>query len=243
MIPLFKSHYSIGRSILTFEEDSPRSITKLASDSELEEIIVVEDSLIGFLEARKAAKNAGLKLRFGLRISLSNNTSNQEECNHKIIVFAKNSDGCKRLNKIYSNAFVSNNGVLPESFLKQIWSEDSLKIAIPFYDSFIFNNTMFFSTCTPDLSFTNPTFLIEDNLLPFDHLIKEEVLAYCHKNKYETQLSKSIFYSNEEDFSAYQTYKCICNRMFKARTLDCPNFEHQGSDQFSFESWKRDVVS
>ena len=132
---------------------------------------------------------------------------------------------------------------MDESFLRELWSDEHLKLAVPFYDSFIFNNTMHFSTCTPDLSFTKPIFFIEDNNLPFDHLIKEETEAYCKKNKYKTEKVKSIFYANEEDFSAYQAYKCICNRGFKARTLDCPNFDHQGSDQFSFESWRREVTT
>ena len=243
MIPLFKSHYSIGRSTLTFEQESERSIIDLATKSELKELVVVEDSLIGFLEARKAAEKAGMELRFGLRISMSNNPTQKEECEHKIVVFAKNSEGCKKLNQIYSNAFVEGGGVLDENFLRDLWSDKHLKLAVPFYDSFIFNNTMHFSTCTPDLSFTKPIFFIEDNNLPFDSLIKEETEAYCKKNKYKTEKVKSIFYANEEDFSAYQAYKCICNRGFKARTLDCPNFDHQGSDQFSFESWRREVAT
>jgi len=243
MIPLFKSHYSIGRSILTLEQDTDRSILSLARDAELEEVVLVEDSLIGFLEARKAFDEEGRKLRFGLRVEISNNPTQSEDCKHKIIVFAKNSMGCQKLNLIYSNAFVETGGVLDENFLREVWSDDDLKLAIPFYDSFIFNNTMHFSTCTPDFSFTSPVFLIEDNNLPFDRLVKEEIESYCSKNKYTTQQAKSIYYPTEKDFSAYQSYKCICNRGFKSRTLDCPNFDHQGSDQFSFESWRKEVVT
>ena len=241
MIPLFKSHYSIGRSILTFEKDTDRSILSLARDAELEEVVLVEDSLIGFLEARKAFDEEGIKLRFGLRVTLSNNPAQAEDCKHKIIVFAKNSTGCQKLNQIYSNAFVGQEGVLDENFLREVWADEDLKLAIPFYDSFIFNNTMHFSTCTPDFSFTTPVFLTEENDLPFDSLIQEEIESYCSKNKHATQKVKSIYYPTEKDFSAYQTYKCICNRGFKAKTLDCPNFDHQGSDQFSFESWKTEL--
>jgi DNA polymerase III alpha subunit len=243
MIPLFKSHYSIGKSILTFEEDSERSIVSLARDAALEEVVVVEDSLIGFLEARKAVENQGLDLRFGLRVSVSNNPTQTEECEHKIIIFAKDSIGCKKLNQIYSNAFVKGGGVLDEQFLKEVWEDKHLKLAIPFYDSFIFNNTMNFSTCTPDFSYADPTFFIEDNGLPFDDLIGHEVDLYCDKNCHDIVETKSIFYKNKDDFSAYQAYKCICNRGFRARTLEAPNFDHQGSDQFCFESWRQAVAT
>ena len=47
----------------------------------------------------------------------------------------------------------------------------------------------------------------------------------------------------KEDFSAYQTYKCICNRGFKARTLDCPNFDHQGSIQFLLKAGGKKVTT
>ena len=49
MLPLFKSHYSIGKSILTlnhpdkFEEGGPDSIFKIAQDHDLEQVILVED--------------------------------------------------------------------------------------------------------------------------------------------------------------------------------------------------------
>jgi DNA polymerase III alpha subunit len=245
MISLFKTHFSIGKSILTLEENSKRSAISLALESGLKEFVLVEDSLIGFLEARKAAKNSGLDLRFGLRILMDNNLlsgpieNKRDICSHKVIIFSKSSHGCKLLNKIYSNAFSECNGVLNEGFLRKIWEEEHLKLAIPFYDSFIYNNTISFANCTPNIDFTKPSFFIEDNGLPVDFLIKSEVELYCQKNSLESIKAKSIYYPNYSDFLAYQTYKCICNRGFKARTLDCPNFDHQGSDQFCFEDWKK----
>lgn len=246
MIPLFKTHYSIGRSILTLEEVSDqtkkRSVFALAQDAGLKEVVLVEDSLIGFLEARKKCKEYDLDLRFGLRISVSNSPDSDTDCQHKLVIFAKDSEGCKLLNKIYSNAYAYGNGVLNEDFLRENWKDQHLKLAVPFYDSFIFNNVMSFANCTPDLSFTKPTFFKEYNELPFDGMVDAEIDLYCKKNKYETARTKSIYYKNNIDFAAYQTYKCICNRGFKARTLDCPNFDHQGSNQFSFESWKKELA-
>ena len=118
-----------------------------------------------------------------------------------------------------------------------MWSEEDLTLAIPFYDSFIFKNTLHFCSCIPDFSFCKPTFFLEDNHLPFDLIIREKVFEYCKKNNYPTEETKSIFYETKEDFEAFQTYKCICSRRFKQRTLSVPNFDHLASPEFSFESY------
>ena len=55
MLPLFKSHFSTGRSILTldspdkFVDGGPDSIFKLVKDNDLEEVILVEDSSIALM--------------------------------------------------------------------------------------------------------------------------------------------------------------------------------------------------
>ena len=163
-------------------------------------------------------------------------TKNKDES--KVIVFAKNGNGCKVLNRIYSLAFTEGSGRIDYKNLKKLWSDKDVLLAIPFYDSFIFKNNMSFSNCTPDFSFTSPTFFIEDNSLPFDRIIEKEVRKYCGKeNKIEKV--KSIYYKNKDDFAAFQTYKCICNRTFSKgdKGLTNPRLEHCGSTEFSFESW------
>jgi hypothetical protein len=89
----------------------------------------------------------------------------------------------------------------------------------------------------PDYSYINPTFLIEDNKIPFDYLIENRVKNYI-KDKYETAKVKSIFYANKKDFKAYLTFRCINNRS----SLDKPNLDHMCSDEFSLESWKEAQV-
>ena len=158
---------------------------------------------------------------------------------HKLIVFARNNEGCKLLNRIYSAAFTEGDGCLDTSTLKKLWNNSKVKLAVPFYDSFIFQNTMLYSTCVPDFSFTTPTFLIERNGLPFDSLIEEGVKAYCASHSFPTAHAKSIYYNKTEDFEAFQTYKCICSRSFTGRnaTLSKPQLDHCGSNEFSFDSW------
>ena len=118
--------------------------------------------------------------------------------------------------------------------LKKLWSDDDLQMAIPFYDSFIFNNIMGHAVCIPDFAFMNPIFFIEDNNLPFDPLIKDRVNQYCD-GKSETLPTQSIFYKDKEDFKAYLTFRCINNRS----TLGRPNLDHMSSNEFCFESWRQ----
>jgi DNA polymerase III alpha subunit len=242
MIAIFKSHYSIGKSILTldhpdkYKEGGPKSVFSVAKD--LDTIVLVEDSLIGFLQAQKTAEELNKQLIFGIRLSCSHEDNSSQDCIHKIIIFAKNDNGCKLLNKIYSHAFCESEGVLSFKDLQKLWSTEDLELAVPFYDSFIFMNTMHFCSCIPDFSFCSPTFFIEDNGLPFDQRIRDKVVAYCENFNYSHTNAKSIYYDSRDDFSAYQTYKCICaKKNGKQRTLSVPNFDHLASQEFCYESY------
>ncbi len=248
MLALFKSHYSIGKSILTLDdpithkEGGSDSVFTIAKENNLETVVLVEDSLTGFLQAKKISEKYGINLAFGLRINMKENAGEDPKqeassSSHKIIIFAKTSKGCKILNNIYSEAFSKNFNSVDEKILKKLWKKRDLELAIPFYDSFIFNNTMKFSNCTPSFSFTDPYFITESNGLPFDAMLEERVKNYA-RDKQKIIKAKSIYYKNKEDVKALQTYKCICGRTFGNKTLSKPNLDHFGSDQFSFESWK-----
>jgi hypothetical protein len=172
-----------------------------------------------------------------LRINCCNDVSEEDKVKskHKIIIFAKNDDGCKLLNKIYSHAFCDNSSFVDCKYLASIWNENHLQLAVPFYDSFIYNNNFLFSNCIPNFNFANPVYFIERNNLPFDQSLED--LVKSHSNSIE--LSKSIFYKNKKDVFAFQTYKCITNRSFgKEQSLSSPNLNHFGSDEFCWESYK-----
>jgi len=241
MIPLFKSHFSIGKSILKIDAPNnsqvgPDNIIDIALQNNLKKIVLVEDSLIGFLHSNHIAKESGIDLVFGLRIDCISEYE-QEDSLSKIIVFAKNGHGCKLLNKIYSKTYSGNKTGITISELKSFWSEDDLKLAIPFYDSFLYNNCMYFSNCIIDFNFTNPTFFLESNSLPFDNLISDKVERYAKSNNFTTENTKTIYYKNKSDLEAFQTYKCICSRKFGNKTLSKPNLDHFSSDEFCFESF------
>jgi DNA polymerase III alpha subunit len=243
VIPIFKSSFSIGKSILTLDgavsDDGPDSIISMCLDNAIDTLVLVEDTMTGFIKAHKACEENDIKLIFGLRISCCNTHLDESTTsNHKIIIFSKNDEGCRLLNKISSHASINCNGRVDFDYLNSIWTED-LELVIPFYDSFIFNNNITLSNCVPDFSKITPSFLIEENGLPFDHIVKDCVTKLTSGNKnYKSFLGKSIFYKNKKDYESLQTYKILCNRTFgKTSSLSSPNLNHFGSNEFCFESF------
>ena len=220
MIPFFKTHASIGKSILRI--DDVYDLTK-----DFEEVYFVEDSMTGFPEA---FRKFGDRLRFGLRFSMFNEDRN-EESESKMIAFANGDTGAKELYKLFTEQ--------SDIKIAKPWdSTKNLQYVVPFYDSFLHKNLTTFSNCVVDLPSDVP-FILEDNNLPFDCLIEDKILSYCKNHANKCLPGKSIYYETKEDVLAFQTYKLICNRRI-GRTYDLsnPGLDHFGSDEFCFESWK-----
>ena len=233
MTPVFKSTYSIGKSILTIEK-----IVELHKSKNSKHLLLVEDSMTGFVKSHNLCKQSKIHLIFGLRIVCCNDVENEESnSDHKIIILAKNDKGCKLLNKISSFKETQANGKVDFKYLNSIWQEENLDLIIPFYDSFIHQNQLYLKNCVPDFTKIKPIFWIEKNNLPFDPIVNKCVIDYC-KDKYHMELVKSILYEKRNDVEALQTYKIICGRKFgRPSTLSCPNLNHFGSDEFCFESY------
>ena len=243
MIPLFKSHYSLGRSILTLEDkdekdDYPDSIIQICKENKMKELYLVEDNMSSFLEAYSNCRKNNIKLNYGLRISVTELMSDKSEesktKSSKIILFFKNKKGYQQLTKLYSIAAKEGFYYEPRLDYETIsknWTDD-LILCIPFYDSFIFNNTLKNSLCIPQFDFTKPIFFIEDNDLPFDSLVKQKALSFAEKNDLKIYKAQSVFYKEKKDFKAYLTFRCINNRS----VLNKPNLDHMSSNEFCFES-------
>ena len=236
MIPIFTSHYSFGKSILTLEnpndtkEGGPQSIFSIAKEEKMEQIFILDNCLTGFPQAFKNSRELGIHLVFGIQVIF--------EGGHKINIFSRNSRGCKILNQLYSDTFSGQDSCCTEEILKKHWDDECLLLAIPFYDSFLHHNLTQFEACTPNFLDFKPTFFIQNNNLPFDLLITNAIKKYTSKNKLETQEVKSILYENKKDVEALQTYKCICTRKFGKSSLSKPNLDHFGSNEFCLESFK-----
>jgi DNA polymerase III alpha subunit len=179
MIPIFKSTYSIGKSILTLDskgsEGGPDSIIDICKEHSINPLILVEDSMTGFVTAHNRCKEEGIDLVFGLRITCCNDTFEEDDSDHKIIIFAKNDEGCRLLYRIYSYAHT---GAKRQSRLWVsfgIWNEN-IELVIPFYDSFIYNNNFHLKSVCPTSHTILPTFWLEMNDLPFDGLVSAKGL-------------------------------------------------------------------
>lgn len=248
IIPLFTSHYSIGSSILTLEKADksgkrighPDSIIDIALKHKLKEIYLVESSLSGFVEALENTKATGIKLIFGLRIVVTQDlTQKNEESlskNHKVIIFCKNQSGWNRLMKIYTQSHLEGKYYTNRTdfnYLNKIWDKDDLQMCIPFFDSFIFENTLRLGSCVPDFSKIKPTFFIEDHSFPFTNLLKENIIKYAESYNFPTLDTNTCYYYKNEDFLPWQVFKTIKERS----CLEKPELENCSENTFSFEHY------
>lgn len=247
ILPLFKSHYSIGRSTLTLEKkgtSSPSeasSIIDIAVENDLKQVVLIEDSFSSFLEAQVNLNDIGASLIFGLRLTFCANIQDKSEeslaSECKYVVFAKNANGYKRLIKLWKAANFEGFYYVPRidfPTLKKYWSNDDLALSVPFYDSFLYQNIFTFATCVPDFSFTSPSFFLESNQHPLDDHLATKVKDYAKTHSFEVIPAKSIYYKEKKDFLAYLTFRCINNRS----TIYKPQLDHFCSEEFCVESWK-----
>ena len=249
MLPIFRSNYSLT-SVLTLdsyteknsrEENRPDSIFDICKDYGLQDVFIVDNTLTGLVEAYENAKKANLNLRFGYRVSvcqdMTNKTPESELTESKFIIFSiKNSfnDLIKLHNISSTDGIYNGRPRLDYKTLKENWTK-SLALAIPFYDSYIYYNLLYSRQCVPELDFTDPTYFIENNGLPFDGLLINHINETI--KDHEIIPSKTIYYRERKDFKAYMTYRCILNRT----TFQKPELRHFGSQEFCMEAWKENA--
>lgn len=249
-IPLFKSNYSVGRSILTVDAEQtdarePDSIPLIAKELGLDHFYLVDDSISGLIDCYKSCKKLGLDFTFGLRLTFVPNLEIKDDDSlrkeAKYIIFLRNMPsyevGYREIIKIWSKAAKDGFYYQPRldfKSLAELWT-DNLSLAVPYYDSFIHNNALNFGQCSNDFELlkTKPVFFIEDNNLPFEPFLTKKVLDYCKSSGYDTLQAQSIFYKERKDFKTYLTRRCIDERT----SIEKPNLENMTSDTFCVEEW------
>jgi len=253
VLPLFKSHYSLGKSILTLESPTkpekpigyPITLFDLLLRNKLSTLVLVEDNISGLLQASKVADECKIKLVFGLRLDVCEDMTQKDEPSllkrAKYIIFAKGPQGYQTLIKISSIAAKEGFYYSPNidfKTLKLLWNPH-VYMAVPFYDSFLYLNTFCSHVHVPSLDAFNPvTFFTESNELPFDDLLEQRVREYCLINKQDTLPAQSIYYKSADDYLAYVAFKCLHNRGHSQKcTLERPELDHMNSDQFNFDKW------
>jgi hypothetical protein len=156
-----------------------------------------------------------------------------DELSSKLIFFAKNNDGVRQIKKLYTKTYCSDSGFL---ILKDLKKEEfcETKVAVPFYDSFIYQNIFNFGMCDVDLKRFDHFFFEEKNDHPFDEMIS----AQLKKHTDSPVLAKSIYYKNREDIDAFQFYKAVTSRSGgKPPNYGKPELEHFCSPEFCWESY------
>jgi len=252
VLPLFKSHFSLGKSILTLEKPTgkdgyPVSIFELLKKNSLNTLVLVEDCISGLLQASRVAEEQHMNLVFGIRFQVCADAQQKDEnilkTRARYIVFAKNSQGYSTLVKMWSYAAKEGFYYTPcidLKTLKALWN-DNVVMAVPFYDSFLYLNAFCSHVHVPELTAFQPlTFFLENNGLPFDDLLEENVKSYCQSNGHDIVSAQSIFYAAPEDYLAYVAFRCLHNRGPAQKcTLERPELDHMNSDEFNFQKWLR----
>lgn len=249
LIPLFKSHYSIGRSILTLDEEeeikenSTVSIFAIAKTHQLEEIYLADSSMSGFVKFYNGCKKYKLSGLFGLELKITDNIEKKDEesliSDYKITIFLKNSDGYSKLLKIFKKAFTEGFYYYPRidiKTLKSLWNNENLLLLNNFYDGFLHVNLLQNGAAIPDFSGIDTYFSITKHNLPFDFLIENAILGYCKGNKVEEKRILNIhnvYYYKNRDVKPFLVFRAINNRS----TFHKPQLEHFSSNLFSFEAW------
>lgn len=261
-ICIFSSDASLGKSILTtdapernidgkiiqvdkpelIDESAPVSIFSICNSYNIDPIIILESSMVSFIQSYKMAQKLKKQLIFGVKFPIVSNAKDKSELSlktqHSVCVFIKNTDGYRDLTKLYSeihgnvdNFYYTGRGDF--NILHKYWTKNLLMV-VPFYSSFVANNTLNYGySCIPEFGNIKPVFIIENHALPFDELLKEKTVKYCKENKYEMIDGYSCYYYKKDDFKAYQVFRCISERT----TFDTPELPHFSSDKFSFENY------
>lgn len=247
VLPLFTSAYSF-KSILTLDkakldkDDKPiseddsgtNSIVRMCAENKIESPILIEENMAAFAQAKKAFGDT--KYGYGLRLTfcqdIEDKTKDSENTECKYIIFGDDRSLIKAFTVAGTDGFYDGKPRLDFKSLKELWNE-SMSIAVPFYDNFIYTNSFTFGGCIPDFSFCDPVFFLESNGLFFDDHLLKKTKAFADKNGHKTAWVKSIFYKNRSDYSAWLAYRCVQNRS----SLESPNLQHCMSKEFCLEAY------
>jgi len=231
VIPLFKSTFSIGRSLLRVED-----LVDIAQSGDVKKMILVEDNFYGFRVINEAFLHAEIPMVYGLKIPVVQ--SSITEKTSKLIFFPKNNKGVHVVRKLYTKCFTSVGECLNLSDLGE-GELDDVSIGVPFYDSYVFNNIFHFGMCDLFLDKYDHFYIEESNNHPFDF----QISAALKKLKVKTEKCKSIYYRNKDDFEAFQMYKAVCNRkQGRVPTFSNPRLNDFSSNEFCYESYLENVA-
>lgn len=216
MTPLFKTHFSIGKSLLT-----PERCFQLAENED--RVVFVEDSFGAFRRVRKLSAKYDKPFIWGINI----NCSYAENKASKVVLFAENSRGIESLREIFTRSKTKSG----------VWKYDksslkNLSLCVPFYNSYIHKSLHNFGVY--DLPLDDRVHFVESHHHPYDFQIQQTI----DKLGVKTQEVHTICYDKSDHFHDYQFYRATCNRKGgKHPTKGKPELEDCGSNTFSWEHY------
>ena len=236
MLPIFYSQYS-GKGLFVYDppdkaaKNHKQSIAALCLKHDIKQPIVVDSKMTGVMELYQNFPPLGLNPIFGWQCRFIHDLNAENSDWHKVIVFIRNNQGYRDLIKLHNRTNIDNGGFVTPEDLKKYWTEN-LKLAIPFYDSYLFKNILYGTACSHEFGDIPHVFFYEKNGLPFDTLVASQITG-------DKILVKSVYYENEDDFKTWLVYRCCLNysNKGKIRNLESPMFDHCHSHEFSFESY------
>ena len=247
MIPIFRSHFSYGKSILNIDskdyykinKSSPENIFSICVHHGLTDLYLADSSMGGFVQAYKISQKLGIKLHFGYQLICCDDVNDKSESSlrseSKVIVWLKNGSAYSDLCSFYTESNVRNFYYVARCDYRSLTqlSPDNFLITVPFYNSFIHKNLLLNGKCVPDWNGRSVGMHIENHSLPFDGILKSGVEKYLANAIHFRVDSHSVFYYKRDDILPYQARRCIHERT----TLNEPRLDHFGSDEFGFDSF------
>ena len=236
--PIFTSDWSIGKSILRIKPNKDPlgsdSIIDICKEFSIKDCYLLENNMGGKLQTIPEFQKAGINLQMGFRATMEDGT--------KMQFWAKDDIGNRLLEKFHTRMHTSENKTLSYEDAKNLYNESHIYIVTDFYDGFLAHNFMNLVSIAPKLNWfgkSNCFFAIQDNNLPFDKILSGITLDFCKNYDYSPTYVKSIYYKNKADFLAWQTYKIATGRKtYKDASLEKPEMDYCGSDNFCIEDWK-----
>jgi DNA polymerase-3 subunit alpha len=248
MIPLLKSEFSFGKSLLQLKPlksdepnspDQPDTIVGIAKEYGWKSVTMVEDSLGGFIPIWKELKKLEIGLVYGWRVTVTDDTTIKEKrAGSKIIIFVKSALGWKSLVKLANFAQVD--GFFEEARLDwkkihELWN-DELVMAIPHYDGMIMKNLTTKNPVIPDFGNIRPYLFVERNDMFYDEMVAAKSEEYAKAFGLEAVEVKSCYYKNRGDLIYLQCRKLMDRKTHKGGNLMEPEMEFFFSNEFCVES-------
>lgn len=235
--PLFKTSYSFN-SILTCKEahkkpkeerKGPVSVVDICLEHGINTCTLVENNLSGYIACFENFRKSDIKMRFGLKIDVLSN----DESFHKVILFLKGAKHYEKLCELGKVIFTKEKTPhITDEELAKYYNPEYFKMALPFYDSFLAKNCLELKQHVLDFERFEPTIIIEDNLHPFDSIIKKNIDKFDPEATFERISAKTICYETRSKFKSFCTYLCIRKRT----TINKPNIDFLCSKEFCIES-------